>query len=435
MNKKLFLTIPLLCSTLLSSEKTLHSAIENIYNIYYFHSNALNQRLGDLKDYPLNHGIWLRSNFSEFATKATSNLSSSTLQALKAQGGYDYAFGTRSARDFLGFSIGYGHYWLNSSDLKDTLNSIEISLYNTYNQSDGFYLDTNFKYVFVMQKLKQLSCKTPYSHLVLGNMELGYKFVFSRIFFLQPLIQAGVGYATSLEYSLGAFSLSTSGSMPLYYRAGGYMGINYLGSIRGDFRWGIFFDGDRMFFSSPTLKSAIGEQTLNQRDNYRLALSVGTNIHAGENFRLYLGAQTSFFGTSNLNYGVNLGMRFIFGQPSRHQTPSYSPPPPKRNLSSVQENLRYEGDASIARVEERTHLSNEQVEERYQTQQKRNPVAVEDDIKYTKRQRYIKESGQWIDTKSHEQSYQDRTDYKMQRRDIDIIKAYNQRELERKYGK
>lgn len=430
---KILIALPLLCSTLFAENKTLNTALENIYNIYYTHSTSLNQRLGDLKEYPYNHGIWLRSSFAQLSTQSSSTLSSSTLQALGVQGGYDYGFGSRKVRDFLGFSLGYGHYWLDSNQLKDTLNSLELSLYNTYFQSNGFYIDFGLSYVFLMQKFNQFSCKTPYSHLVSANMELGDKIVFNGLFFLQPMVKVGVGYASKSEFSYQNTILSTDDGMPLYYRAGGYMGFDYRGRVRGDFRWGIFFDGDMMLFSSPTLKSSDTQQTLSQRSNYRLALSMGSNIHAGESFRLYLGAQTSFFGESNVDYGVNFGMRFLFGQSSRPQS-SYSPTPPRRNLASVQENLRYEGDASIARVEERTHLSDEQVQEQYQIQQKRNPDAVGEDIKYIKRQRYIKESGQWIDTKTHEANYENRTEYKMQRRDIDMIKSYNQRELERKYG-
>lgn len=431
MIKKSFVLIfSLTLSPLLSQDKLLTSTLNEFYNLFYLHnSNTLNQRLGDLKSYPMRNGIWLKSGFVEQVTQANSNLLKSKTQSVLSQAGYDYTFNPRGGINFLGFGVDYAYSWLDFPDKAGDAHSFGISLYDTFLSSNHFYVDSSLKYTMIYPSTTPLSSKT-LAHLISANLEIGQKFIFSSVFFLQPLLKASIGFIPSLTLTSSTHTLKTQNTMPLFIKSGSYMGVEFLGKIRGDFRLGAFFDGDFFFFSSPTLDS----NKLNSRENYRLNLELSTNIHAGQSFRLYLGAQTSFFGESNINYGASLGMRFIFGQSlyKKPPRPSYNS---GRNFQSIQQNLRYEGDASIARVEERTHLTDDQVKEKYTIQEKRNSPNVQDDIKYAKRQRYLRESSQWIDIKKNEENYQNRNTPQMQVRDVNVIRDYHQRELERKYGK
>lgn len=430
--KQLPLLFSLALSSLSAQDKLLYSTLNEFYNIFYLHSNStLNQRLGDLKSYGMKNGIWLRSGFVEQATKESSSLYKSKNQSLLSSLGYDYAFSPGGGKNFLGFNLDYAYSWLEIADTKGNAHSFGISLYDSFVAHNHFYINSSLKYTMIYPSNTPLSDQN-LAHLMSANLEIGQKFIFSSIFFLQPLLKASLGFLPSLSLRLNQNILKTKDTMPLFLKSGSYMGVDFLGAVRGDFRVGVFFDSDFFFFSSPTLNAT----SLPERKNYRLNLELSTNIHASKNFRLYLGAQSSFFGENNINYGANLGMRFLFGndgnlrRPSTHQSSDTG-----RNWQSIQQNLRHEGDASLIRVAERTHLSNEQIQKMYATQAKRNSPSIQDDIKYAKRQRYIREKSHWIDIKKNEENYQNRNSPQMQYRDINIIRDYHQRELERKYGK
>lgn len=416
---------------LLSQEKILPTVLNEFHNLFYLHeSNTLNQHLGDLKSYPMRDGIWLRSSFNELLTQPNSTFLKSKTRSTLSQMGYNHAFSTKNGVNFLGFNIDYAYSWLDFSNKKENMHSFGFALYDTFINPNHFYINTALKYTVIYPSATPLFTKT-FVHLISANLEIGQKLIFSSVFFLQPLLKTSIGFMPSITLASPTHSLKTQNTMPLFIKTGSYIGVGYWGKIRGDLRFGTFFDGDFFFFSSPTLDA----NKLGQRENYRLNLELSTNVHIGKSLRLYLGAQTSFFGESNINYGANLGIRFIFGNPVYLQPQKRRNDRSTRTIQSIQKNLRYEGDASIARVEERTHLTQGQVEERYTTQAKRNSPYIQDDIKYTKRQRFLRESSQWIDIKQNEENYQNRNAPQMQMRDIGIIHDYRQRELERKYGK
>lgn len=429
MTKKALL-ISLLLSPLLAQDKILSTSLNALYNVFYLHNqDTLNTQRGDLKSYPLKDGFWLRENFTQQSSKPSSTLLSSTTQSLLTQLGYDHAFTPRGGKNFLGFSLGYAYSWIDFSSQKANANSFNLTLYDSYVANNHFYIDSSLSYTFI---LPSNLANNPLAHYFGANLEIGQKLIFSSIFFFQPLLKASVGFIPSLSLTSNSSTLTTQDSMPLFLKSGSYFGVDFFGSVKGDVRFGAFFDSDFFFFSSPKLN----QNTISSRENYRLELEFATNIHASKNFRLYFGAKTSFFGESNIDYGANLGMRFLFGSPTYKQAPNRGyGGSDTRTMQSIQQNLRYEGDASIARVEERTHLTNEQVEEKYTTQAKRNSPNVQDDIKYAKRQRYLRESSRWIDIKKNEENYQNRNTPQMQVRDLSVIRDYHKRELERKYGK
>lgn len=429
-NKRFLFALSLLLTPLLAQEKILPTSLNALYNLFYLHNqDALNSSRGDLKSYPLKESFWLRANFTQQANANTPTLLSSTTQSLLAQAGYDHAFTPKGGKNFLGFSLSYAYSWIDLSSQKAVANSLSIALYDSYVANNHFYVDSSLFYTLLLPSNLP---SNPLAHHLGASFEIGQKFIFSSILFFQPLLKTSIGFIPSLTLTSSSSTLTTQNSIPLFLKSGGYFGVDFFGRVRGDVRLGAFFDSDFFFLSSPKLN----QTQLSSRENYRLELEFATNIHASKNFRLYFGAKTSFFGESNITYGANLGMRFLFGGSTYQQ-------PPKRGyggsdtrtMKAIQQNLRYEGDASLVRVEERTHLTEEQVEEKYTTQAKRNPPYVQDDIKYAKRQRYLRESSQWIDTKKNEENYQNRNTPQMQVRDIGVIRDYHKRELERKYGK
>lgn len=390
----------------------LNNAVQGIYNLYYAHtSSLLNSTLGDLKDHRYADALWLRGGFSQISSN------NSTLRVALGSFGYDHAFVPAFGQDFLGVNFDYSYSWLDTP--KDTSNAFGFTLYNTYLAPSRFYIDTRLKYLYISPSTISSS------HVILGSLELGWKFLYSYGFFLQPTAKISSGYGSKLTITQGNSTLNSPASIPLFYQVGSYIGFEFGSKVKADIRLGVFYDGDRFFF---TQNSPIA------RSNSRLALSLESTLLATQNFRLYLGGKTSFFAQDNLDYSANLGMRFLLGQDYAKiykRSPSNST---QRNLRSVQSNLLYEAEQSRRRVQERTHLKPQELQEQYAIQANRNDTKVEDEIKYANRQRFLREKSRWKNIEINEQNYANRVDGRIETRSINLIRDYNKREIERKYG-
>lgn len=382
---------------------------DNAFSLTYLHATSLYS--GDLKIYRFTQGIWGNIDYSKQSSISSLRLDQSSVQSVLAQFGYDYAFRLNGAQSFLGFGVDYSHSWIDSASYSGDANTAALMLYNTFMHRTNFYLHTSLKYIFSLQNLSSSFV----THSVLANLELGYRAKFAQFFFFQPLFRISGGYMTPF--------LKGGENYLVFGRAGGYLGVDFFGNLKGDLAFGAFFDSD--FFLDSKAKA--------ERKNMRLFLALGSNLHLSKNFRLFLGGKISFFGETNTDYGVNLGMRFLFGEeilpPRRRQESS------QRNLQDVQREMIYQSNLSRQRVEKRTHLKPNELNSRYQTQERRDSPFVQDELKYSSRQRMIKESSRWMDTKRNDMNYQNRNLPALQNRDFGDIKAYHQRELERKYGK
>lgn len=387
---------------------------DHTFNLFSLHANALS--VGDLRMNRFKHGMWANVGYAKQSSDHTSFLQQSEIRSVLAQAGYDYAFRMKSGQSFLGFALDYSHSWIDSRAYEEELksggaNTLALALYHVYMHQSNLYIRSSFKYALSLQDIEQDSMR---SHLLMGNLELGYRANFARLFFFQPLVSVSGGWIPS--------SLNLGEYYPLWVRAGGYLGINFLGNLKGDLAFGGFLDSD-FFWDSEHMIA---------RKNLRLLLTLGSNMHINQHFRLFIGGKMEFFGSSRVDYGVNVGMRFMFGSKHTQKAPIQSN---QRTLKDVQREMLYQSDLSRQRVQERTHLKPDELQSRYQMQDRRDSPYVQDDLKYAKRQRLIRESSRWIDTKINEQNYQNRNLPALQHRDLGDIKAYYQRELERKYGK
>ncbi|WP_305862744.1 autotransporter outer membrane beta-barrel domain-containing protein [Helicobacter cholecystus] len=398
---------------------SLSSALQGIYNLHYAHtSSLLNSTMGNLRESRYSDALWLRGEFTQISSS-----DDSTLKAALGMIGYDHSFLPNIGQDFLGINFEYSYSWLNTP--QNTANTFGFTLYNTYFTPSRFYIDTRLKYLYHSLNFALLSSSP--SHFLLGSLELGWKFIYSYGFFLQPATQISVGYRNAITLSQGSSTLCSSSSTPLFYQVGSYMGFEF--GSKADIVLGVFYDGNH-FFSHNTLE----KNSLDHRSNSTLALSLQSTLFITKNFRFYLGGKTSFFGQSNIDYSANFGMRILLGQDyaqTHKKAPGYTN---ERNLRSIQANLLYEADQSRRRIQERTHLKPQELEKQYAIQNNRNDTKIEDEIKYANRERFLRDQKRWKDIQSNEQNYINRTDGRIETRSIHLIRDYNKRELERKYG-
>ena len=329
-------------------------------------------------------------------------MQSNGIGTLLVKGGYDYALLSRETYNFLGFGLEYGHSWIDGQDMNSHL--VAISFYDTFVHQVGLYLHSSLKYAFLS--------RDRFLSMILGNVELGYQISFAKHLFFRPSISVSAGY---IFPNLGS-------DFPLFVKTGGIFGVNFWGGISGDVHFGAFFDSD-FFYSQERLESK----------DYRLLLKLGTNFHIAESFHLFLHAKTSFLGKRNLDYGVSVGARFLFGGDGV-QAPKLGDKN-FRSLKDVQRELLYQSELSRQRVEAKYHLRPNELQNRYDLQEGRNSDFVQEETKYMKRQRLIRESSTWVDTSPNEQNYIKRTPTLLHNRDVEKMKENYKKEMERKYGK
>lgn len=375
----------------------------NAFALLSFFANTSIQNT--FKDYSRSHNLWIYSNFSKQTILENAGFSSSKIGTLFFQGGYDYTFNLNEAKNSLGLSLEYVNSKIVSSLNEGTANSFALTLYDLFNHQNGFFFQPSLKYIFSNQRLSSSFS----SKLLLSQINLGYKIHFLPWLYFKPIIGMALGYLPSLF----------SSNLPLFMKAGGYFGINFKGMLNGDIYLGSFLNSEFLF---------------NQRSHHRLLLSLGTNLSLSQNLKLFAKAQTSFLGQTHLNYSAGIGLRYLFGQ-EFNPFPFKRPSRDERTLQQVQQELLYQSELHRQRIQEKTHLKPEELNLREQLQEKRDSELVQDEIKYSKRQRAIREGTKWIDTKQNEANYESRDFPVLQGQDKKAIESRYKRELERKYGK
>lgn len=391
-----------------AKDKVSNTDKNTAFNLLSFSAHASMQKV--FKDYPKPHHLWIYSNFSKqsILENANFNLASSKIETLFFQSGYDYAFPLSEGKNFLGLSLEYGDSKITSNLKEGKASLFAITLYDLFKHQNGFFFQSSLKYIFSKQELASAFS----SQLFLAQMDLGYQINFLHLLYFKPILEIGLGYLPSLF----------SSNLPLFLKAGGYLGIDFRGALRGDFYLGGFFNSD--LFLAQTSKP----------NQHRLLLSLGTNLTLSENFKLFLEAQTSFLDQTHLDFSAGIGLRFLFGQGS-DLAPIKRHLRDERTLQQVQKELLYQSELYRQRIQEKTYLKPEELNLRQQLQEKRDSSLVQDEIKYSNRQRAIREGSKWINTKQNEENYQSRDFPVLQGQDKKAIESRYKRELERKYGK
>lgn len=384
-----------------TNEQISNTDKNNAFNLLSFFAHTSIQTT--FKDYYKPHHLWIYSNFSKQITQENASLEliSSEIETLFFQAGYDYAFYLSEGKNFLGLSLEYGDSKILSNLKEGKASSFALTIYDLYKHQNGFFFQPSLKYI----SSKPASTFS----LLLAQVNLGYQMNFWHLLYFKPIVEIGLGYLPSPLFG---------SNLPLFLKAGGYVGIDFWNILKGNIYLGGFLNSD--FLLSQTSKPA----------NHRFLFSVGTNLSLSENFKFFLEAQTNF----QAYYGVGIGLRLLFGQGSdlAHIKRSLRD---ERTLQQVQQELLYQSELHRQRIQEKTYLKPEELSLRQQLQDKRDSDFVQDEIGYSNRQRAIREGSKWINIKQNEENYQNRNLPALQGQDQKTIQSRYKRELERKYGK
>ena len=332
------------------------------YDLYMANFNSLNKRMGELRENAHSQGVWARvfngALSNDFGLSTKSNYT--TIQA-----GYDYAFGSEGANNYLGFALSYAlststsEHAFDDKGQKRSIDSIysnafELALYNSYVSDEGWYNDTIAKFSYLMSDFKINNITDPSNvtsttndaknfALTLSD-EVGYKFTLgeSKEWGITPQIELGFGYFSQSDFkqtleNLSAFLQSNSDFLlTLRTRAGSSFSYDFKSFTQAkDFNaslyLGAFYEYDYVSGGEITFRTdQITQDTQNNLGNLqsdgRVVLNAGVNMSVKDNTRIYFDFEKSFLGKINTDYQVNFGVRYSFGE-SNGYTPLPTPLP------------------------------------------------------------------------------------------------------------
>ena len=313
------------------------SAMGINYGIFVQNINSLNKRMGELRNNDDTQGVWARV----FTGKQTStmDLIPSDSTYVTVQGGYDYGFGVTGGTNYLGVALSYGY---TSSETDRSINAIasitgysskssniEVAVYNSYIQDEGWFSDTIAKFGYIMSDFdiyeQSSTQKQSLSNFALSlGQEVGYRFALGseKNWFIDPQVELVAGYINSTDLSQAQGGQILDGKLDSVFLFRTRVGSDFGYSLKKDknqydFRLGLSYEYDvanaDAFFD---IASANMSKVFNNAvdNDGRVVLNLGTNMKFGENMRLYFDFEKSFAGKITTDYQVNVGFRYGFGE-------------------------------------------------------------------------------------------------------------------------
>ena len=330
------------------SQQSTTAALGASYDLYLANLNSLNKRMGELRENTGAQGVWARV----FHGMQTSKFDITT-QALYTtiQAGYDHAFGSKGANNYLGFALSYANAMSriqgNNQNFIDAnnnvralerlgANAVELAFYNAYVQDgaskatgwkNGFYSDSILKLSVIMSNfnISNEKSNTTANFALSLSQELGYRFLLGeeRAFYIDPQVEMTLGYlsASSMQQSLGQFFLNSTQDaiFTLRSRAGSSFGYKFdkftqNKGFNSSLYLGTYFVGDFISGGNVQLHSNFSNASLSPlASTARFVLNLGTNFKIKDNTRIYFDFERSFGGKITTDYQLNLGVRYSFG--------------------------------------------------------------------------------------------------------------------------
>ena len=312
--------------------QALTTALNTPYRLFESSSQTLNLRLGDLRNYPKNHGLYFHYTIAQNSFVQDSNLTAGKDLFMSIVGGYDMNALYRGHNDFLGFGFEINLLDTTTDIFTSSTQSYGGFLYYTSIWSNRFYYDIIFKYAYSPTdvNLGSLASFTSFSaHLLNLTAEVGKKFAFtsSRDFAyaeVQGKLTSGFIFPTSLSTSDPhgtPIEAQIDFQFPLLLRSSLYFGYEWNERFRGDLKAGVFVDYSLFNGADTILKDEWSKFEKSFDMDFDVGISIISNITIEDYLRFYLELDTSFLGSYSTDVLFNTGIRWSFGD-------RYVPPPP-----------------------------------------------------------------------------------------------------------
>lgn len=318
-----------------SLTKALTTSLNTPYRLFELSSQTLNLRLGDLRNYPKDFGLFFHYTIAQNDFKEDSNLITGKDLFMSMVGGFDMNAVYKGHDDFFGFGV--------EINLLDTTTDVFTSesqsyggfLYYTSIWNNRFYYDIALKYAYMPTdvNLGSLASSTSFStHLLNLSVEVGKKFAFNSnksFAYIEPQAKLTSGFISSSSLDTqdpnGTEVKGKSDfQFPLLIKSSLYFGYEWNGSFVGDLKVGAFIDYSLFNGVQTTLSDQWSKFEKNFDMDFDVGISIISNITLKDYLRFYMQFDTSFMGSYTHDILFNAGIRWSFGD--RYVPP---PPPPK----------------------------------------------------------------------------------------------------------
>lgn len=312
--------------------KALKTALNTPYRLFDFSAQTLNLRLGDLRNYPKDYGLFFHYTIAQNHFSPDSSMLSLDELAMNITGGFNLDQVYRGHTDFLGFGF--------EINLADS----ETSSYTASSQSYGGFLnytsiwDNRFFYDIVLKyayspntiDFSPLAQEAEFSsHWIALSAEVGKKFAFmpSKDFFYilpQGKVTTGMILPSSLQ-TIDSNQISIQADLgwqfPLLLKSAIYLGYEWNGGFVGDIQIGTFIDYS--LYSGGAIKLSDMWSSVEKKFDmdFDVGISIISNFTIKDFLRFYLQFDSSFLGTYTHDVLFNAGILWSFGD-------RYVPPPP-----------------------------------------------------------------------------------------------------------
>ncbi|HIY43980.1 MAG TPA: autotransporter outer membrane beta-barrel domain-containing protein [Candidatus Helicobacter avistercoris] len=313
------------------------SAMGINYGIFVQNINSLNKRMGELRNNDDTQGVWARV-FAGGSTN-TMDLIPATSTYVTVQGGYDYGFGVTGGTNYLGVALSYGY---TSSETDRSTNAIasitgysskssniEVAVYNSYIQDEGWFSDTIAKFGYIMSDFDIYEQSSTQKQSLINfalslGQEVGYRFALGseKNWFIDPQVELVAGYINSTDLSQAQGGQILDGKLDSVFLFRTRVGSDFGYSLKKDknqydFRLGLSYEydvanADAFFDIASANMSKVFSNAVD--NDGRVVLNLGTNMKFDENMRLYFDFEKSFAGKITTDYQVNVGFRYGFGE-------------------------------------------------------------------------------------------------------------------------
>lgn len=315
--------------------KALTTSLNTPYRLFELSSQTLNLRLGDLRNYPKDFGLFFHYTIAQNDFKEDTNLITGKDLFMSMVGGFDMNALYKGHDDFFGFGF--------EINLMDTTTDVFTSesqsyggfLYYTSIWNNRFYYDIALKYAYMPTdiNLGSLASSTSFSaHLLNLSAEVGKKFAFNSnksFAYIEPQAKLTSGFISSASLDTQdpnsiAIKAETDFQFPLLIKSSLYFGYEWNGSFIGDIKVGAFIDYSLFNGVQTTLSDQWSKFEKNFDMDFDVGVSIISNITLKDYLRFYMQFDTSFMGSYTHDILFNAGIRWSFGD--RYVPP---PPPPK----------------------------------------------------------------------------------------------------------
>ena len=317
------------------SAKIIASILQSQYRVFAVETDSLDRRLGGLDRIERDKGFWVRSFIGEASKDSTDYSTSTTDKYFSIWSGFDYNSIGLTGHNFLGGFLNYTGMETENKDYTGKLSSFAFGIYNVFKAYSGFYFDVLAKYIYTTNQFEissyALAKNKPEfdNHKFLASLEMGHTFYLGEkrnSLYIQPQFQISSGYiqgaSTRFVDVTGELIRADLGhNAPAMMRLGVFVGKNFNQKIKINLKGGTSLAYDINSGGNLIFEDSSTQLKIKQKGDFRMLFSAHSDFEFANNFRMYASFDTSFFGSYNTIFNLNLGLRFVFGKRNNLVTP------------------------------------------------------------------------------------------------------------------